>query len=97
MIRVNEHYIIEIDSMNYTVKRDYHRKRSVKVNGEIVEVDDLRTVGYYESLLSAIKGVIDSTNKCMLRDGVHTLEEAVAIVIENNNKVAELLEKALEV
>ncbi len=97
MIRVNEHYIIDIDSMNYTVKRDYHRKKSTKVNGEIVEVDDLRTIGHYGSLVSAVKGVIDDINRCQLRDEVHTLEEAVAIVIENNNKVAELLEKALEV
>lgn len=97
MIRVNENYIIDIDSYEYTVKRDLHRKRTVKIKGEEVEVDDFATVGHYGSLGSAVKGVIDNMNRCKLREGIHTLEEAVAIVLENNNKVAELLEKALEV
>lgn len=97
MIKVNENYIIDIDSCNYTVKRDLHRKKSTIINGETVEVDDFATVGYYGSLVSAVKGVIDNMNRRKLRDGVHTLEEAVAIVLENNNRVSELLEKALEV
>lgn len=97
MIRVNENYIIDIDSYEYTVKRDLHRKKTAKINGETVEVDDFATVGHYSSLTSAVKGVIANMNRCKLRDGVHTLEEAIAIVLENNNKVAELLEKALEV
>lgn len=97
MIRVNENYIIDIDSYEYTVKRDLHRKRTVKIKGEELEVDNFSTVGHYSSLTSAVKGVIESMNKCMLRDKTHTLEEAVAIVMENNNRVSELLEKALEV
>lgn len=99
MIKVNENYIIDIDSYNYTVRRDLHRKKNVKsqITGEITEVDDFATVGHYGSLGSAVKGVIDNMNRCKLREGIHTLEEAVAIVLENNNKVAELLEKALEV
>jgi len=99
MIKVNENYIIDIDSYEYTVKRDLHRKKNVKsqTTGEIVEVDDYATVGHYGSLVSAVKGVIANMNRCKLREGVYTLEEAVAIVLENNNKVSELLEKALEV
>jgi hypothetical protein len=99
MIRVNEDYIIEIDNLNYTVKRDHHKKTSRKdlLTGEYVEADYYSNVGFYENLTSAVKGVIADMNKRRLRDGVHTLEEAVAIVLENNNKVAELLEKALEV
>ena len=98
MIRVNEDYVIQVDSLNYTVMRDAHRKttRTDKA-GEKVEVDAYITVGYYSNFTGAIKGVINDMNTRTLSDGVHTLKEALDIVVENNNRFIELLNKALEV
>lgn len=99
MIRVNEDYVIEIDSFNYTVKRDLHRT-TVKVDPitlKETEVDSYRVVGYFCKLPGAIKGVIEDMNKRELSSGVHELEEAISIVLENNKKVSDLLERVLEV
>jgi putative transposon-encoded protein len=99
MIKVNDDYIIEIDAFNYTVKRDLHKKtlKKDKILDEEIEVNLYRTVGYYGDLTSAIKGVITDMNRLKLSSGVHTLKEAVDIVLENNRRVSDLLEKALEV
>jgi hypothetical protein len=99
MIRVNEDYIIEIDNFNYTAKRDTHRTTLVKdkATGNESEVPLYNTVGHYSNLTGAIKGIITDMNSRKLRDGMHSLEEAIAIVVENNNRVSELLERALEV
>lgn len=99
MIRVNKDYVIEIDSFNYTAKRDLHRKgvRKDRLYGTEVEVDQFTTVGYYGDLTGAIKGIIRDMNNRRLTDGEHTLEEALSIILENNKKVSDLLEKVLEV
>lgn len=99
MVRVNEDYIIEVDPLNYTVMRDAHRKttRVNKSTGESVEVDAFTTVGYYGNLAEAIKGVIKDMNAKALKDGVHTLKEALEIVVNNNNRFYELLEKVLSI
>ena len=98
MVRVNNDYIIEIDSLNYTAKRDTHRTTVIKdkKTGAEEESNVFATVGYFSDLSGAIKGIIQDMNSRALRDGVYSLEEAVAIVIENNNRISELLEKALE-
>ena len=98
MVRVSKDYVIEIDSLNYTVKRDTHRKTIKKdiVTGKEIETDLFTTVGYFSDLTGAIKGVIHDMNSRALSDGVHTLEEALKTVIENNRTFSELLEKALE-
>lgn len=89
MIRVNEDYVIEVDRYEYAVKIDKHRQGK---NGE----DVYETIGHYSSLENAIKGVLEAMNKKALGEGVHTLEEALAIIGENNERFAELLEKAVQ-
>jgi uncharacterized protein with von Willebrand factor type A (vWA) domain len=79
--------------------RNAHRKtiRKDPTTGEISEVDVYNTVGYYSNLEGAIKGVIEDMNARALKDGTHTLKEALEIVIENNKRFIELLEKALKI
>lgn len=98
MVKVNDDYIIEIDSLNYTVKRDEHKTREEKVKGsdEVKIVPVFTTVGYYGDLASSILGAIKDMNRRELGDGTHTLQEAVEIVINNNSKYIELLERALK-
>ncbi len=98
MVKVNDDYIIEIDSLNYTVKRDEHRKNKVinKVTGETSEIEVFTTVGYFYDLATSISGIIKDMNRRKLGSGTHTLQEAVKIVINNNSKFIELLERALK-
>ena len=99
MIRVNEDYIIEVDSMSYTLMRDLHRKtkRRDRSSGEEVEVDAFATIGYYSNLRGAIEGAIKDMNARELSEGVHELKEALEIVKANNRKFSELLEKVLAI
>ena len=93
MVKVNDDYIIEVDSLNYTVKRDEHRTREEKVTGsdEVKVVPVFTTVGYFYDLTASIRGVIKDMNRRELGSGTHTLQEAVDIVIKNNSRVTELL------
>ena len=99
MVQINDDYIVQIDSLNYTVMRDAHRTTTRKDSktGEVSEVEVFITIGYYSDLEGAIKGVIKDMNARALQDGTHTLIEAFEIVIKNNNKFSELLEKALKI
>lgn len=95
MVKVNDDYIIEIDSLNYTVKRDEHKTREEKVKGsdEVKIVPVFTTVGYFYDLATSIQGVIKDMNRRDLGEGTHSLHEAIDIVLKNNRKVTELLEK----
>ena len=99
MIRVNDDYIIEVDSFNYTVKRDTHKKRVVKDKITLKEKEIIlySEVGYFDDLTGAIKSIIDDMNKRDLSRRTVSLSEAVEIVLKNNCQVSDLLEKALEV
>lgn len=98
MIRVNNDYVIDIEDDNYVVKFDRHCtvERKTKT-GAIERKHYYSVIDYCPSLTSAIKKVIADMNRRELSNGVHTLEEALEIVIKNNRQVSELLEKALEV
>lgn len=99
MIQINDDYIVQIDNFNYTVMRDAHRKttRTDKATGEVIETDAYITVGYYGDLAGAIKGVIEDMNRRELKDGIHTLKEALEIVTKNNNRFYELLDKVTKI
>jgi hypothetical protein len=99
MVRINDDYVIEIDAFNYTAKRDLHRttKKTDIATGEVTEVPSYSTIGYYNGLTEAIKGVIKDMNRRELSKKTYSLEEAVKIVLENNKRVSELLQKALEI
>lgn len=98
MVRVNDDYIIEVDSLNYTVKRDEHRVRveADKDGNEVKRVPVFTTVGYYYDLATSIRGVIKDMNRRQLGNGTHELREAVNMVMNNNRHFEALLEKALK-
>lgn len=90
MIKINDDYYIDVDRFGYTVKIDKH-KTDKKGNG-IFE-----TVGYFSTIESAIKGVIDSMNVKQLSDGVYSLKQALEIIKANNKQFTELLERVVKV
>lgn len=99
MVVVDQDYIIDIDSFNYTAKRNTHQKEKIvdKITGEEKEVDRYKTVGYYSSLGAAIKGIINDMTVRKFTKNVLTLEEALKVIIENNKKFTKLMEKVIEV
>ena len=56
MIRVNDDYVIDVDSMCYTTKIDKHK--TDKKGNPVYEV-----VGYYKDLDGAILAVVKSMNR----------------------------------
>ena len=97
MVKVNDDYFIEIDSLNYTVKRDEHKTRAVKVEDNDVKVAPVfTTVGYYGDLATSISGIIKDMTRRQLGEGTHELHEAVNMVMNNNRHFEALLEKALK-
>ena len=60
MIRVDENYIIVVTATQYIVKRNTHNKNAVSSLPDLTLYEDIyRVVGSYDSLTSAIKGIID--------------------------------------
>jgi len=53
-----------------------------------------RPVGYYTSLETAIEGCINRTTSERIAEGMHSLEEGLAIIREERSKFAALLHKA---
>jgi len=53
-----------------------------------------RPIGYYTSLEKAIEGCIDRTTSERIAEGMHSLEEGLAIIREERAKFMELLRKA---
>ena len=88
MVRVNEQYVIDVDERCYTVKFDKHKTDK---NGNAV----YDVCGYYGTLEGAIKGVIKSMNSKALSEGIHTLEQALNVVMANNKQFEEILERAV--
>ena len=80
MIRVNEDYIIDVDSYNYTLKRDVHKTTKIKLDGEETERPIYVTIGYFGSLDKALERLLAENIKEKLNDGVYSLKEAVKIV-----------------
>lgn len=98
MIRVNADYVIEVDDLNYTVMRDLHKKtKRTDKDGNKVEVDAYKIIGYYGNLSGAIKCAIEDMNVRELSDGVIELKKAVEIVAGNYKRFSDLIEGIEEV
>lgn len=88
MIKLINDYVVRVDTMSYTLMVDTHKKDK-KGN------DLYKTVGYYSTLSSAIKGCIKDINRSKLAVDTITLEEAVKVIMESNESVTDLLNKCL--
>lgn len=73
MIRVNDKYVIEVDSLNYTAQIDTKKKDK---EGNPVR----KTIGYYSNIANAMKGIAENEVGEVLADGEYSLKEAIAEV-----------------
>lgn len=88
MVKLIKDYVVSVDSTDYTLMIDVHKKDK---NGR----DLYKTVGYYSTLDGAIKGCIRDINRSELAVGTHTLEEAVKIITDNNKVLNDLLTECM--
>ncbi len=89
MIRVNDDYVIDVDSMCYTTKIDKHK--TDKKGNPVYEV-----VGYYKDLDGAILAVVKSMNRKELSEGVYELKEALEIIQASNEQFETLLKEVVK-
>ena len=89
MIRVNDDYVIDVDSMCYTTKIDKHK--TDKKGNPVYEV-----VGYYKDLDGAILAVVKSMNRKELSEGVHDLKSALGIIQASNEQFEKLLREVIK-
>lgn len=88
MIRVNDDYVILVDTLNYALCRDAHKEDK---KGNPV----YKSIGYYPSLELALKGIIKDMNARALEEGTHSLQEAVEIIKHSNDVFTDMLRGVL--
>ena len=98
MIKLNSEYLVEVDPLNYTLKRDCKRKvvKIDKETGEEIEEDYFESIGYYRKLKNAIKGALEDLNNRKLSKGNHELLEAIEVINKNNEKFERIVKKIIK-
>ena len=89
MVRVNEDYVILVDSLSYDVCIDKH---TVDKSGKPV----YKPIGYYPNLELALHGIIKDMNARALGEGTYSLQEAIEIIRDSNDTFTKLLKEVLE-
>lgn len=89
MINLRDDYVIEVDPLNYTLKKDMKTKDK-KTGNPVYKI-----IGYYSTLESCIKGFIDLMQREKLAEGEYTLNEALNALRDIYSEFNTLLEKAL--
>lgn len=94
MIRVNDDWVIMVDSMNYTPLRDLHRTRKAyqEDGTEKLEPAYGRPIGYYTDLAGAVKAIARAEYKNSLSGREVPLNEAVAMIKETVGRFERILE-----
>lgn len=88
MIKLDNDYMIDVDSYNYTLIRDKHKKDN---KGKSLTA----AVGYYGNLSGCLKRYAELIAINQLQNGDFSLEEAIKIIDESNNKLIDMLNKRL--
>ena len=92
MIELVGDYFIEVDSYNYTLKR-----RSQGVSKKTNEPIITKTViGYYGSLISAIKGAKDHCSREFLARDRFTLIEAIRLIERLDEEFTKILNEKIK-
>jgi hypothetical protein len=82
MIRVNEDWVIMVDSLNYMPCKDLHRTKPLKQkDGGFVDVDEYSNpIGYYSTLSAAITGIMQYNFRKSVQFDDVDLKEALKII-----------------
>lgn len=90
MIRINDEYFVEVDSLNYTLKR---KATGVKKDGTPIVTDKI--VGYYNDLRNAIFGACEDCKRTEFSKNNYSLNEALTRIQEINDSFTEILKQAI--
>ena len=99
MIRVDDKWVITMDSMNYMPRRDYHRMAKVTKEDGTVREEPVygMPIGYYSDLKSAVRAIARKEYKDALLDKEAVpLREAVGLIEETVNRFEKILEEIRE-
>lgn len=86
MITLFDNWVIDVDSSCYTLKRVVNGKNK---KGEDVTRDDIR--GYYNSLEGTLRALGKEIVRDRLKDGSHSLTEAINTVVEARETIEKLI------
>lgn len=89
MIKVNDDYVILVDTLNYTPCRDCH-KTDKKGNPVY------KNIGYYSNLEQALRGIIRDMNTRAFEADTYSLKEALEVIKQSNNVFTDMLREVLE-
>jgi len=89
IVRVNDDYLIVVDSMDYTLCKDRHKTDK---EGKPV----YKTLGYYTSLESALNALGKEFIKERLEGAEMGLKEAVSTIREANRELSDIIRKCME-
>lgn len=94
MIRVNDNWVISVDTMNYTPMKDLHRtKKEYQEDGtEKIVPQYGKPLGYYTSLSGAVKAIARAEYKDALSGRETPLSEAIKIMQETVDRFEKILE-----
>lgn len=94
MIRVNEEWVIMVDSLNYTPVRDLHRTKKVYQEDGTEKIEPIygKPLGFYTSLAGAVKAVAREEYKRGLHGRETPLNEAVKLMQETLERFERILE-----
>ena len=91
MIKLNNGYFIEIDSLNYTLKQNYigEDKKGQKKKYE-------RTIGYFGNIRQLMERYLEQCQKEFIGQSDIDFEEYVKMVEQSNEMAVKGLESVLE-
>jgi hypothetical protein len=87
MVRVNEDYVVDVDTLSYTAKEDLHNTNK---KGE----PTYHTIGYYGTLKQALLGIFEYKARKSLSKGEKSLYEAVKVLSDIKNELMQAIDKA---
>lgn len=91
MVQINETYFVDIDPLNYTLKR--------KTPGKSKEGEDvitIKTIGHYGDLKSCILSALKDDYSLELSKGDYSLKEAVEVINNSINEFTKLLNELIK-
>lgn len=94
-IKISEKYWIEVDELNYTVKKKVFVEEKTDKEGKVSEGHYAdRLVGYYNSFEKAIDGLLKHNMTDFSEDTVFSLHEYVNAVKKSNTELLESFKNA---
>lgn len=94
MIRVNEDWVIAVDSMNYIPMQDMHRTTTCKRKDGTITTEPYYKggYGYYQSLKGAVKAIARVEYRNALTGQETPLNEAIKLMDETISRFEKILE-----